>query len=415
VECERFAYAKNSHGERRAAVAQPTTPDPGASFGACLGAVLRRLRSLHDLTQAGLGRLAGYDGSYIGAVERAAVRPSRDLVERCDRVLDAGGALVALWPLAAGEWAARTTLDTSSGPVRDGLEGPSGSARERPDGSFQPARAELDAAGAPHPGPGSTGPAQVPAPAPAASGTPGLPALDRLDAGCPDPADGPGRHSTPGAVFEAMELARRAEASDVGPGTLAGVERAVERLRRAAASTPPEALIPAVRAQRRYVGRLLEARMTLGRHRRLLAAAGWLSILLAQLLFDAGERDAAEANRDAALRLADQAGHAELAAWASEALAWWALVDGRYQDALDLARAGQDLAPPASAAALQLALDEAQAWTALGDRQQAAGARRQADLTRAMLPGAGLPPAIPDDEPTLAAAAGRGLAGATAP
>ena len=83
-----------------------------------------------------------------------------------------------------------------------------------------------------------------------------------------------------------------------------------------------------------------------------------------------------------------QAGHAELAAWAVEALASWALADGRYRDALELARAGQDLAPPASAAAVQLALDEAQAWTSLGDRGQAAGARRQAALTRAMLPAA---------------------------
>ena len=41
---------------------------------------------------------------------------------------------------------------------------------------------------------------------------------------------------------------------------------------------------------------------------RLLAAAGWLSILLAQLHFDGGDREAAEANRDAAQRLAAQAG-----------------------------------------------------------------------------------------------------------
>ena len=49
---------------------------------------------------------------------------------------------------------------------------------------------------------------------------------------------------------------------------------------------------------------------------------------------------------------------------------------------------GQDLAPPASAAALQLALDEAQAWACLGDHAQAAGARHQAALTSAMLPAA---------------------------
>jgi transcriptional regulator with XRE-family HTH domain len=336
--------------------------------------VLRRLRALRGLTQAGLGRLAGYDGSYVGAVERAAVRPSRDLVERCDRVLDAGGGLLALWPLADQEWSARTSLDPSFRPAAEVAELPGCGGRE-PEGR-QP---------------------------------------DDQVAGRLVPSGARAAAPSSDAAVEAMELARRLEASDVGAGTLAGVERAVERLRRAASGTPPSALIPAVRAQRRYVARLLEGRLTLGRRRRLLAAAGWLSVLLAQLNFDAGDREAAEANRDAALRLASQAGHAELAAWALEALAWWALADGRDREALELARAGQDRAPPASTAALQLALDEAQAWTALGDRDQAAGARRQAALTRAMLPGTGLARPLPGDRPIGAAAPTRGLAGAGAP
>ena len=309
-------------------MAEARTLDPARSFAACLGVLLRRLRTLSGLTQAGLGRLAGYDGSYVGATERAAVRPSRDLIERCDRALQAGGALLALWPLADREWAAPGAGDPSPPP---------------------PVAAE----GGPVP-----------------------------------PGPGPGADADPGtdAVVDAMELARRAEASELGAAALAGVERAVARLRQAASATPPRELIPAVRVQLRYVGRLLEGRLTLGRHRRLLVAAGWLSLLLARLHFDAGDREAAEAGRDAALRLARQAGHAELAAWAVEALASWALVDGRFREALDLARAGQDLAPPASAAAVQLALDEAQAWASLGDRDQAAGARRLAALTSAMLP-----------------------------
>ena len=110
----------------------------------------------------------------------------------------------------------------------------------------------------------------------------------------------------------------------------------------------------------------------------------------AQETIDAAEREAAEANRDAALRLARQAGHAELAAWTFEALAWWALADGRYRDAVELARAGQDRAPPASTAAIQLALDEAQAWASLGDQREASAARHQAALSQAMLPGSGL-------------------------
>ena len=292
--------------------------DPGASAAACLGALLRRLRTLQGLSQAGLGRLAGYDGSYVGAVERAAVHPSRELVERCDHALGADGVLLALWSL---------TRRAGSSPSQ---------------------------------------PAAEPAPSPPADGP--VPAAD--------------------AVVEAMEMARRAEASEVGPGTLEEIERALERLRQAVAGTPPELLIPVVRRQRRYVGRLLAGRLTVGHRQRLLVAAGWLLALLAELYFDAGEREAAEANRDAAFRLAQQAGHAELAARAVGSLASWALADGRFRDAVELAGAGPDRAPPAGAAALQLALDEAQAWASLGDRRRAAAARHQAALTRAMLPGA---------------------------
>jgi transcriptional regulator with XRE-family HTH domain len=325
-------------------VPEARTLDPARSFAACLGVLLRRLRTLSGLTQAGLGRLAGYDGSYVGATERAAVRPSRDLVERCDHALQAGGALLALWPLADREWAAPAARHPSPLP-------PGAADRQLP------------------PGPGAA-PLADPGPGP----------------GVAAPLADPGPGAWAGPVVDAMELARRAEASELGAAALAGVERAVARLRRAASATPPRELIPAVRAQLGYVGRLLEGRLTLGRHRRLLVAAGWLALLLARLHFDAGDREAAEAGRDAALRLARQAGHAELAAWAVEALASWALVDGRFREALDLARAGQDLAPPASAAAVQLALDEAQAWALLGDRDQAAGARRLAALTSAMLP-----------------------------
>ena len=303
----------------------------GESLAACLGAVLRRLRELRHLSQDELGRLAGYDGSYVGAVERASLRPSRQLVAALDRALDAAGGLLALWRLADQEWAVRA----SSGPAS------------------------------------TTGAAPAPPPAePAAAGGGAAPA------GTP-----------PDAVVEAMELARRAEASDVGADALASIERAVERLRHATADAPPGPLLPAVRAQRHYLGRLLDGRLTLGQRRRLLAAAGWLSVVLARLYFEAGDRDAAEASREAALRLARQAGNAELVAWVHEAGAWWALVDGRLREAIRLSRAGQDRAPPASAAAVQLALHEAQAWRQLGDPDEAAGALRQAALLRGMLPG----------------------------
>jgi transcriptional regulator with XRE-family HTH domain len=301
------------------------TPDPTPA-AACLGALLRRLRSLSGLTQAGLGRRTGYHGSYIGAVERAAVRPSRELVERCDEALAADGVLLMLWSLAdaGGSLPATATATATANAAAD----PAPPAPEAPAGR---------------------------------------------------PAAGP-------AAEEAVEVAQRALTSGLAPGALAGVERAVDRLRAAAAATPPGELLPEVLAQLRAAGRLLERRPTLAQHRRLLVAAGWLTLLCARLWDESGDRPAAEAGRDAAFRLAGQAGDAELAAWAVEALALWALDDGRLRDALDLARSGQDLAPPASAAAVQLALDEAQAWALLGDQGQAAGARHQAALTRAMLP-----------------------------
>ncbi|HEV3504420.1 MAG TPA: helix-turn-helix transcriptional regulator, partial [Actinomycetes bacterium] len=74
-------------------------PDP-ALPSAGLGATLRRLRTLEGLTQAGLGHRTGYHGSYIGAVERGTVRPSRTMVERCDRALQADGELLLRWTLA---------------------------------------------------------------------------------------------------------------------------------------------------------------------------------------------------------------------------------------------------------------------------------------------------------------------------
>ena len=184
----------------------------GESLAACLGAVLRRLRELRHLSQDELGRLAGYDGSYVGAVERASLRPSRQLVAALDRALDAAGGLLALWRLADQEWAVRA----SSGPAS------------------------------------TTGAAPAPPPAEPAAAAGGAAA----------PAGTP-----PDAVVEAMELARRVEACDVGPATVNGIERAVERLGRAASGTPPEALIPAVRAQRGYVGRLLGGRLKAGRSR----------------------------------------------------------------------------------------------------------------------------------------------------
>lgn len=52
--------------------------------------------------------------------------------------------------------------------------------------------------------------------------------------------------------------------------------------------------------------------MSLTQHRRLLDAAGWLRVLLSVLHYDIGDREAAEASRDAALRFGQESGDAEV-------------------------------------------------------------------------------------------------------
>ena len=77
---------------------------------------------------------------------------------------------------------------------------------------------------------------------------------------------------------------------------------AVARLREAAAGTPPEALISAVRAQLGYAGRLLERRPTLGQHRRLLGRRGVAGGAARPAPVRRRDPGVAEASRDAAFR-----------------------------------------------------------------------------------------------------------------
>jgi hypothetical protein len=69
--------------------------------------------------------------------------------------------------------------------------------------------------------------------------------------------------------------------------------------------------------------------------------AGWLSLLLGCLHYDLGEREEAEAARQAPYHAGMQAGHGEIIAWSYELAAWFALTEGRYRDVVGYADAGQ--------------------------------------------------------------------------
>jgi tetratricopeptide (TPR) repeat protein len=142
------------------------------------------------------------------------------------------------------------------------------------------------------------------------------------------------------------------------------------------------------RAERRLaqLDGLLAGRLTLAEHRELLVARGWLSLLLAALQFDLGDHEAAELSRDEALQLGREADHPEIVAWAFETPAWFALADGRLRDAVDLARAGQEVAPANRSVIVATTLQEARAWAYLGGRREAEHAIRRAETAMAKLP-----------------------------
>jgi tetratricopeptide (TPR) repeat protein len=294
------------------------------------------------VTQAELGRRVCASGSKVSAIERGQLRPDAAFVEACERELPAGGILRAMLPLVIREWEYWARL-----------------------GSTPPTGGLLPPDGVPSPGEVAATPAE-------------LADVAFLEAA----ADG---------AVEAAELARDAEASDIGAGTLENIDLAVDRLCRGYASAPPALLIPRVQGRLRHVRRLHTGRLNLAQRRQLLVAGGWLATLLATLQFDAGDQPAAEDSRDAALQLGKAAGHQEIMAWSFELLAWFALVNNQPRQALDLAQQGLTLAPNTSAG-VQLAMQQARVWARLGQRRETEQALRAGATALARLS----PPAHPE-------------------
>ena len=314
---------------------RPKPLNPYASWAALLGATIQRLRLDLQirpvLSQDELGRRINYDGSTVGAVERAILRPDAKFIEGCERELQAGGTLRAMLPRVLREW------DEWE---RVGRRPPTA-------GPFPPAELVDD-------------PAQ-------------LRDVHLLQDGADATPEGP--------TVASMEGRPRFH-----QGTLESVRHAVDRLRREYSSIRPAILLPRVLRRMAQLDGLLAGRLTLAQHRDLLVARGWLSLLLAALQFDLGDREAAELSREDALQLGREADHSEIVAWAFETPAWFALADGRMRDAIDLARAGQGVAPTDRSVIVATTLQEARAWARLGGRRDAEHAIRQAEAALARLP-----------------------------
>ncbi len=163
------------------------------------------------------------------------------------------------------------------------------------------------------------------------------------------------------------EWIQRLAVSDIGGDTLEQLESAVDDLASAYNTTPPGELLVRIRTYLGCAGRLMDSRMTLAQHRRLLVTAGWLSLLASTCHVDLGELPAAAARGHLAWTLADEAGHPEISAWCLETRAWQQLTGGEFEQAAKLSRAAQEIAPAGSSAFIQATAQEGRALARLGD------------------------------------------------
>ncbi|MGW3913123.1 XRE family transcriptional regulator [Streptomyces sp. NPDC005070] len=169
--------------------------------------------------------------------------------------------------------------------------------------------------------------------------------------------------------METLEIVSRLNRSDVDGATLDALRITTDRLCSEYPYMPSGQLIIEGRQWLRRVVELHAKSLTLAQHREVLALSGWLALLVGCVEYDMGDRHAAESTRRAALSLATEADHPEIAGWAHEMRAWFALTTGDYRGVISAAQAGGEAAPNHSVA-VQLAGQEAKAWARLGDRRQ---------------------------------------------
>ncbi|MEU9197093.1 tetratricopeptide repeat protein [Streptomyces hundungensis] len=167
-------------------------------------------------------------------------------------------------------------------------------------------------------------------------------------------------------LWDVAELLRRTEMSSINSAALESIEQGIDQLARAYPYADADHLHQRTRTGLQYVTKQLEGRMTLRQHRELLVDAGWLFLLNACVQYDRGQREAANLSKTAALRIAEEAGHGEIKAWAWEIEAWFALTQCRWQDMLDAVEAGH-IADQTHSVGVQLYAHKARAAARMGD------------------------------------------------
>ncbi|HEY0694101.1 MAG TPA: helix-turn-helix transcriptional regulator [Kribbella sp.] len=166
--------------------------------------------------------------------------------------------------------------------------------------------------------------------------------------------------------WQTAELVARIQASDTAPGTLEALQATIVELCCQYSYRDALDLRQEAQGWLQHVGGLLRRPVGLRAHTELLVAGGWLALLAGCVEYDLGMRAAAESTRTAALHLGTEAGHPEIAGWAHEMSAWFALTQGRLKNVITEAQKGQAVAQTSSVH-VQLIAQEAKARARLGE------------------------------------------------
>jgi hypothetical protein len=172
------------------------------------------------------------------------------------------------------------------------------------------------------------------------------------------------------AADAAAAYTRGATTSELDAADIADLEVAVHRLGAIYPNHRPRELWPIAARHRHQADHLLHHRRhTLKEGRELARNAGMLSVVLAWLAHDLGDRPTMDAFAADAFAHGDQADAPEVCAWAEDVIATHALYDNRPLDALAAATRGHALAPRGSNAAIRVTAQLSRARARLGDAE----------------------------------------------
>ncbi|MER8119047.1 XRE family transcriptional regulator [Streptomyces sp. NPDC094031] len=180
---------------------------------------------------------------------------------------------------------------------------------------------------------------------------------------------------------------RSSQISELRAGDIEDLELSVAQFSAAYSAHPPTEVWAKVAPLRgRAASLLTQRRHTLREGRELSRHAGMLSVILAWLAHDLGDRGFVDAYCDDAWEQGHQAGDLEIGAWAEDVRCTDALYSGRDVDALAAATRGLAVAPPGSKVALRLLAQLARVYAKLGQAGQFEETMRRVKHERHRLP-----------------------------